>query len=198
MLVERIVAAFTFRREVYAEVERDAAFTTTAWILVAAVALLNQIGSFAGAVSGDLAGGLLNWLIGSIVGTIFAVIGFAVAAFIISAVGRALFNADAPFDEMVRTMGLAYIWNAVGVLGIVAAFSTALSCVVAPVSCIAAILGLVSWLIAVKEALDLEWGQTIVTVVIGWVVQFVISIAAGVVLGLLGLTAGAVGGLLGR
>ena len=62
----------------------------------------------------------------------------------------------------------------------------------------AAILGLASWLIAVKEALDLEWGQTIITVVIGWIVQFVISIAAGVVLGLMGLTAGVAAGFLGQ
>ena len=197
MLVERIIGAFTFRREVYAEVEHDTAFTTTAWILVAAVALLSQIGSLAGSVSGDLAGGLLNWVIGSVVGTIFAVLGFAVAAFVTSAVGRALFNAEVTFEEMVRTMGLAYVWNIVGLLGIVAAFSTALSCVVAPVGCIAPLLGLASTLIAVKEALDLEWGQTVITVVVGWVVQFIIMLAAGFVLGLMGLTAGAAMGLLG-
>jgi hypothetical protein len=198
MLVERIIAAFTFRREVYAEVEHDTAFTTTAWILVAVVALLGQIGSLAGSVSGDLAGGLLNWVIGSVIGTIFAALAFGVAAFVTSAVGRALFKAEVTFDEMVRTMGLAYVWNVVGVIGIVAAFSTTLSCVLAPIGCIAPLLGLASTLIAVKEALDLEWGQTIITVVIGWVVQFVIMLAAGFILGLMGVTAGAALGFLGR
>lgn len=198
MLVERIVAAFTFRREVYAEVEHDTAFTTTAWILVAVVAFLGQIGTNAGSLSGDVAGGLLNWVIGSVVGTIFAVLAFAVAAFITNAVGRALFQAEVTFEELVRTMGLAYVWNIVGVIGIVAAFSTTLSCVLAPIACIAPILGLISTLVAVKEALDLEWGQTIITVVIGWVVQFIIMLAAGVVLGLMGLTAGAALGFLGQ
>ena len=197
MLVERIVAAFTFRREVYAEVEHDTAFTTTAWILVAVVAFFGQIGTNAGSLSGDVAGGLLNWAIASVVGTVFAVLAFAVAAFITSTVGRALFQAEVTFEEMVRTMGLAYVWNIVGVIGIVAAFSTALSCVLAPIACIAPLLGLASTLIAVKEALDLEWGQTIITVVIGWVVQFIIMFAAGVVLGLMGLTAGVALGFLG-
>ena len=197
MLVERIIAAFTFRREVYAEVEHDTAFTPTAWILVAIVAFLGQIGSNAGLVSGDLAGGLLNWVIGSVVGTIFAVLGFAVAAFITNAVGRALFSAEVTFEELVRTMGLAYVWNIVGVIGIVAALSSSLACVLSPIGCIAPILGLVSTLIAVKEALDLEWGPTIITVVIGWVVQFIISLAAGMVLGLMGLTAAGALGLLG-
>ena len=45
MLIERIIGAFTFRKEVYAEVERDTSFTNTAWVLVAVVALLNQLGS---------------------------------------------------------------------------------------------------------------------------------------------------------
>jgi hypothetical protein len=196
MLVDRIVGAFTFRREVYAEVEHDTSFTQTAWILVAVVALLNQIGQFAGNVSGE--GGLVSWLIGSVVGAIFAVGGFALAAFIIDAVGRALFQAEVTFDEVVRTLGLAYVWNIVGVIGIVAAISTALGCVLAPLACIAPLLGLASWLVAVKEALDLDWGPTIITVVIGAVAQFVVMLIAGLVLGLFGVAAaGALGAFSG-
>ena len=47
MLINRIIGAFTFRKGVYAEVEEDTSFTTTAWILVAVVAFLNQLGSAA-------------------------------------------------------------------------------------------------------------------------------------------------------
>jgi hypothetical protein len=197
MLVERIMGAFMFRREVYAEVEHDTSFTTTAWILVAVVSFLSQLGSFAGHVSGDLAGGLVNWIISTVVGTIFAVAGFAVGAFVINAVGRALFNAEVTFEEMVRTTGLAYVWTIVGIIGLVAIFSDALACILAPLGCIVPILGLISTLIAVKEALDLDWGQTIITVVIGWIVQFIIGAAATLVLGLMGITAGAAMGLFG-
>ena len=111
MLTERIIGAFTFRKGVYAEVEQDASFTKTAWILVAVVAFLNQIGSFA---SGDF----LGWVVGAVVGTIFAVIGFAVGALVINWVGRTVFKAEVTFDELVRTLGLAYVWQVVGVLGI--------------------------------------------------------------------------------
>lgn len=194
MLFERIIAALTFRREVYAEVEHDTSFTTTAWILVVVIALLSQIGANAGA----MANGLVNWVIAAVVATIFAILGFAVAAFITNAVGRALFNAEVTFEELVRTMGLAYVWNIVGIIGIVAAFSDALACVLTPIGCIAPLLGLASTLIAVKEALDLEWGQTIITVIVGWVVQFIIMLAAGMLMGLMGLTAGAAMGILGR
>ena len=175
MLVDRIVGAFTFRREVYAEVEQDTTFTTTAWLLVVLVGFLNQLGSRASA-------NLLNWLIGAVVGTILGVIGFAAAAFVINGVGRALFKADATFEELVRTMGLAYVWNVVGVIGALSAFSVTLSCLLAPGFVLAWILLVVSWFVAVKEALDLEWGQTIITVILGAVAWGAIMLVAGLVL----------------
>jgi len=190
MLIERIIGAFTFRKGVYAEVEKDTTFTTTAWILVAVVAFLNQLGSQATSHVG-------NWLLGAVVGTVFAVIGFAVGALVVNWVGRILFNADVTFDELVRTLGLAYVWQVIGVIGVLAAFSEALSCLLAPVMVIAAILMVIAWFVAVKEALDLEWVQTIVTAILGWVALVVIMIVAGAVLGLLGLGAAAVGGALG-
>jgi hypothetical protein len=191
MLTQRIIGAFTFRKEVYAEVEKDTAFTTTAWILVVVVAFLNQIGS-------NASGALVNWLLGAIVGTIFAVLGFAVGALVINWVGRAVFHADVTFQELVRTLGLAYVWNAIGVFGVLAAISETLSCVLAPVMIIAVILMIVAWFIAAKEALDLEWLQTIVTVFLGWLALVVVTLViGGLVLGMLGLGAAAVGGLFG-
>jgi len=190
MLIERIIGAFTFRKEVYAEVEKDTSFSTTAWILVVVVAFLNQLGA-------NARGNLVGWLLGAVVGTIIAVIAFAVGALVINWVGRAVFNADVTFDELVRTLGLAYVWQVVGIIGVVAAFSATLSCVLAPLLFVAWILMMIAWFLATKEALDLEWVQTIVTVVIGWIALIAVSVAAGIVLGLLGLGAGAVGGALG-
>jgi hypothetical protein len=190
MLMDRIVGAFTFRKGVYAEVEKDTAFTTTAWILVAVVAFINQLGSAASR-------NLVEWLVGAVIGTIFAVVGFGVGAFVISLVGRAVFNAEVSFDEMVRTLGLAYVWQIVGVIAILGVISPALGCVTAPAVFVAAILALIAWFVAAKEALDLDWVRTIVTVIIGWLVVAAITVAAGIVLGLLGLGAAGVGGLLG-
>jgi len=189
MLADRIIGAFTFRSGVYAEVEKDTTFTTTAWLLVIVVGFLKQLGSTAQP-------NLIRWLGGAVVGTIVVVIGFAVAAFIVNWVGRTVFNAEVTFDELVRTLGLAYVWNIVGVVGIVGAISPGLACLIAPVGILAWIAGLIAWLVAAKEALDLEWVQTIVTVFLGWVVMAIITIVVGgFVLGLLGLGAAAVGGL---
>lgn len=190
MLTDRIIGAFTFRSGVYKEVEEDTTFTTTAWLLVIVIGFLQQLGSRAQP-------NLIRWLGGAIVGTIFAVIGFAVAAFIVNWVGRTIFKAEVTFDELVRTLGLAYVWNIVGVIGVLAAFSPTLSCLLTPAVVIAGIAGFVAWLVAAKEALDLEWVQTIVTVFLGWVAMAVITmVVAGIILVPLGLGAAVVGGLL--
>ena len=181
MLTDRIIGAFTFRSGVYKEVEEDTTFTATAWLLVIVVGFLDQLGSHAQT-------NLIKWLIASVVGTIFVVIGFAVGAFIANWVGRTVFHADVTFDELVRTLGLAYVWNIVGVLGVVRAFSPALACLALPVGLVALILGFIAWLVAVKEALDLEWVQTIATVILAWIAKVVIyMVVGGIVIGLLGL-----------
>jgi hypothetical protein len=190
MLTQRIIGAFTFRKEVYAEVEKDTSFTTTAWILVAVVAFLNQLGAQAG-------GGIVNWLLGAILGTVLAVAGFAVGVFVINWVARTLFNADVTFEELVRTLGLAYVWQVIGLIGILAVFSDTLACVLAPVLIIAWIAMVIAWFIAAKEALDLEWAQTIITVIVGWVALFIVSLIASAVLGALGWGAAAVGDAVG-
>lgn len=189
MLTDRIIGAFTFRKGVYAEVESDTTFTQTAWIIVAVVAFLNQVGS---AASADL----VSWLIGAAVGTLFAIAGFAVGAYVINLVGRSLFNADVTFDELVRTLGLAYVWNIIGFIGIVVAFAPLLGCLLAPVLIASLIAMIVAWFIATKEALDLEWGPTIGTVIIGFVVMLVVMAIGGVILGALGFGAAALGGAL--
>lgn len=191
MLMDRIIKAFTFKREVYAEVEHDTGFTGTAWALVAVIAFLNQLGSFATA---DSTG---SWLIGTVGGTIVAVIGFALAAYVIAWVGKSMFQADVNFEEMVRTLGLAYVWNIVGVFGVLGAFVPFLTCILTPAICLAAIMGLVSWFIATQEALDLDTGQTAITVIIGWVISFIVTWVGGTILGLLGIAGASILGALG-
>ena len=53
---------------------------------------------------------------------------------------------------------------------------------------------IIAWFIAAKEALDLGWMQTTVTVVLGWLAQFVITtVITGLVLGLFELAVTAIG-----
>lgn len=190
MLTERIIGALTFRRGVYAEVEADKTFTATAWILVLIFALLNQLGSYASQ-------SIFDWLVSAGIGTLTAVAGFAIAAAVISWVGRGSFRAEVTFDELVRTLGLASVWTAVGVLGVIATFSDALSCILGPVIVISWIALVVAWFVAVQEALDLSWGKTIITVIAGFIPWAVFMALTGVVLTMLELTTTGFGNLLG-
>ena len=190
MLVDRIMGAFTFRRGVYAEVEKDTSFTTTAWLLVVVVTFLNQLGSHASP-------NFFNWLISAVLGTATMVIGFALSAAVISWTGRSLFNAEVTFDELVRTLGLASVWNIIGFAGALVGVFPLLACLTAPALILGVVLLVVAWFMAAKEALDLDWGPTLITVILGCVVWVLIWLLTRGALALMGLTARAVGGAIG-
>ena len=190
MLTNRIIGALTFRRGIYAQVEADTTFTATAWILVVIFAVLNQLGSYASR-------SIFDWLVGTVIGVLTAIAGFCIAAAVINWVGRRIFSAEVTSDQLVRTMGLASIWTAVGVLGIIATFSKALSCILGPVIVISWVALVVAWFVAVHEALDLTWGKTILTVMIGFIPWAIIMSLTGVILSLLDLTANGFGSLFG-
>jgi len=190
MLIDRIIGAFTFRRGVYAEVEKDTSFTTTAWLLVVVVTFLNQLGSHAST-------NFFNWLISAVLGTITMVIGFALSVAVISWTGRSLFNAEVTFDELVRTLGLASVWNIIGFAGALVGVFPLLACMTAPVLILGVVLLVVAWFMAAKEALDLDWGQTFITVILGFIVWALIWLLTRGALALMGLTARVVGGAIG-
>jgi len=177
-LQERIIGALTFRTQVYEDVEGDTTFTQTAWIIVAVTSFLNQLGSRAN-------------IIGAIIGTLFAVAGFYAFAWLVGWIGREVFKATVTTEELVRTLGLASIWTALGIFGLL------LGGLGAMIAFIAGLLGLVASFVAAKAALDLEWTQTIITVVIGWLALVVALAIAGTVIGLLGFAAGTAAGIIG-
>lgn len=193
MLMDRIIGAFTFRKGVYADVEKDASFTTTAWIIVAVVAVLNALGGNAELLMDNF----LNFLLGAVGTAIFAMAGFALAAWVVSWIGQGMFGADTNFGEMVRTLGLAYVWNAVGVLGLCGAIFGPLGILVAPLTCIAFLLTLAAWFVALREALDLDMGRTIVVAIAGWIAIFMVFIIGMFLLGALGIVAGTIAGVFG-
>ena len=176
MLINRLVGAFTFRKSVYAEVEHDPSFTTTAWVLLVVATLLNRL---------DALFTSSEWLFAVVVSAILSILGFAVGVLVVNWIGSTLFKANVTFGQGVRTLGLACVWRAIGAFGLVLFFSEALSGVL---DLLIGLATLVSWLIAAKEALDLDWVKTVVTVLLGWLAQFVITTAvSALALGLLEL-----------
>ena len=175
MFFYRIIGALTFRPGIYKEVEKDTSFTSSAWILVTFVSFLNQLGSNASTL-------IVDWIAGTLAGTVFAVLGFAAGALVVSWVGRKFYHAEVTFNEMVRTLGLAYIWTIIGFLGIFVGLHPVLTCMFKPLT-IAAVVALVfAWLIAAREALDLEWLPAIVTILLGLIAMLAIQFGGDVVM----------------
>ncbi len=56
-----------------------------------------------------------------------------------------------------------------------------------PITFLAGLAGLFAWFMAAKEALDLEWPQTIGTVIIGWVAMAIVTAIASGLLAVFGL-----------
>ncbi|MGD8604974.1 MAG: YIP1 family protein [Anaerolineales bacterium] len=179
MLTDRIMAAFMFRREVYAEVENDVTFTQTAWMIVLISSFLGQLGSRTTLIATQ-GGSFIDYLLAVFFGTLGAVLAFAVGAYVIAYLGKSMFNAQVTFDEVVRTAGLASVWGVVGVVGILG-FLPALVCALSPAIFLAWILSIVAMYFALQEALDLESFQTIIVVVIAFVIQFIVSAIIGAI-----------------
>ncbi len=188
MLIERIKGAFTFRKGVYAEVARDKDFTTDAWLIVVVVNFIAALGSSASYLSGSQ--GFVGFVIAVIVSTLLAVLGFALSAFLISWVARAMFKSTASFEELARAMGLANVWRVIGFLGILSAISAALVCVLSPVTILAGLAGLVAYFFSIREATNMDWVGVIVTVVVALIVQLIITAIAGSILAIFGIGAG--------
>jgi hypothetical protein len=186
-MIERIIGAFTFKPGIYSDVKKDAGFNGSAWLIVVITAILNSIGTSAAASHGRF----WIWLVSALVAAVFTVAGFALACFVIAWVGKTVFNTTASFNEIVRPLGLARVWHIVGVLGLLALITPALGCVTGIFSFTAGILGFIAWLIAAREALGLEWPQTIATVVLGMIVVLLVSVISGLVLGAFGLATAA-------
>lgn len=178
MLFDRIIGAITFRKGIYSAAASDATFTSSAWLIVVVVGMLNQIGVHAASISR----GIIRWFIGGIVLGAVAIAVFALSVLVISWLARSMFHSTATFEQVQRALGLAYIWRAIGFIGIVGAVTPLLLCVVAPITAIAGIVGLVADLLAIKDSTAMDWTGTIVTVIVATVLTIGVIAVAGVIL----------------
>lgn len=175
-MLERIIGVFKLDRNVFADIEHDQSALSQAAIVVAIVAALSAVGSLIGALF-QLATGTTEGIGGSILGIVLSFVmvfvNWAIWSGVTFFVGTKLFNGEADFQEMMRVIGFAYAPQMLSII-----------------PCIGPIVGgiwsLIASYIAIKEGLDLDDGQTIATVVVGWLVTMVI----GVILGMLGLAGG--------
>jgi hypothetical protein len=125
---------------------------------VAIVTFLSAVGI--GLAKQSFGSFVVDWVIAILVGWI----GWAVITYL---VGTAIFKGDTNIPAMMRVLGYANAPYLLGLLGFV-------PCVGWLFPVVGGILALVAGVLAVREAMDLDTGNAIVTVVISWVVSIAV------------------------
>jgi len=175
-MIDRMIRVARLDRTVFGEVEQDPTATSQAAIVVAIVAVAQAIGNL----------GTPNVTVGTIIwGFIGAFIGWVIWSYLTYFIGTAVFHADATPQEMLRCLGFAYAPNVLAVFGLI-------PCLGWIAALAGAILALVAGFLAAKEALDLETGPTLITIVLSWLIMFVVIFGIGVVVGGAAVLTGAV------
>lgn len=191
-MINRVVRAARLDVDLYEGVEADTSLTQEALIVVVLVSIAGGIGSF---LAGIFSGSIGSALLGLILSVVLGVISYYIWAYVTYFVGTELFEGTADVGELLRTLGYASGPRVLSIL-------TFIPCLGPLAGLVGAIWALVAGVVAVRQALDFDTTKTILTVVIGWVIVFIVTILVSVVLGAgaagLGVGLNALRGLGGR
>jgi hypothetical protein len=158
-ILQRLIRVVKFDNTVWEEIEHDLNANTEAAVVVVASSLLAAIGA-------GIAGGIGSFFLTLIIGPL---INWLAWSGITMLVGTKLFEGESDFWEMARVIGYANAPRALAIL-------TFIPCVGAIIGLATFALSLYFGFLAVREGLDLPNEKAILTVVIGWVVAFVINL----------------------
>ncbi|MFC2045967.1 YIP1 family protein [Chloroflexota bacterium] len=167
-MVDRIVRAIRLDWTVFREIAEDENAMKEAAIIVVVVSFLSAIGGGIG--SGNF---IVSFLVGWILAILVGWIGWAILTYL---VGTLLFSGKSNIPEMMRVLGYASAPKLLGLFGFI--------------PCVGWILVLAGWLlsliagfIAVREAMDFDTVEAIVTVLISGVIVSFITVVIGLILG---------------
>ena len=146
-LVQRMIGASFLSVDTFEEVEHDETATLQAAGVVAMVAVAQALGGWAGGVTG---------MVGGAVG---AIVGWAVWAGLAYLIGTKLFEGQATWGQVLRTIGFAQAPGLLFVFGILPL--TWMFLWVVPLWM------MVSGFIGLRQALDIGNAKTLLTIVVG-------------------------------
>ncbi len=164
-LLERMVDAARVRIALYEEVEHDRTATSQAAAVVGIVAVASAVG------------GVNHGATGIIGGLIGAYVGWLLWAGVAYLVGDKVLGGTATWGELLRTLGFAQSPGVLFVVGFIPLLGSLTAFV-------AGIWMLVTGFVALRQALDIDNGRTILTVLIGAIPYAILRLMA---LGMLGL-----------
>jgi hypothetical protein len=159
----------------YEEVEADTTATNQALTVVVLGALASGIGAAIGAAmaTGPGANNPGGSLLG---GVISALIGWAVWSYAVYFVGTRFMGGTATYGELLRTLGFSESPLLLLVLSFIPVLGVLLSAVVG-------IWVLVTGFVATRQALDLDNGKTLITIVLAVIALIVVLTVLGIIFG---------------
>ena len=156
-IFDRMKGAAMLDIATYEEVEHDESLTTQAAIVVLIAAIARGVGGFN---SGEN---------GIIVGVVAALFSWLVWAGITYLIGDKLLKGTATWGELLRTLGYAQAPAELFVFGFLPALGGIIGAIVG-------IWLLVTGIVAIRQALDVDTGKAILTAFLGWLVAVAIPV----------------------
>jgi hypothetical protein len=177
LMFKRVMRAALLDKEFYKEAEADPSLNQEALMIVVAVSVISGIGSFlAGLVAGKPGAAFLALIVTSAIG----VGNYYVWAYVTHFIGTNLFDGDADPGELLRVLGYASAPLLLGLLAFI-------PCIGGLIALAGAIWALVAGFIGVREALDLDTTETLITVFLGWLAILIINGIVNRIFGFAGL-----------
>jgi hypothetical protein len=183
-LTDRMMRAARLDVALYNEVEADLNANSQALTVVVITAVASGIGAALGAAIAGRPAGIVGGLIGGIVAEL---LGWLVWSYVMYFVGTRFFQGTASYGELLRTLGFAYSPGVLLILRFIPILGGLITLVVG-------IWRIITGFIAVREALDIDNGKAVATIVIGIVGYIIVLAIVGIVLAAVGLGAAALTG----
>jgi len=171
-MINRIKGALLLDVGTFEEIEHDEKATGQAALVVIIVSILAAIGISIGPVilQPDNSGSS-SLIVNFIVIAVGAIIAWLVWSAVTYIIGAKIFDGEATYGEMLRVTGFGFAPMAFLVL-------SAIPCIGFAIALIVFVWSLGAVFIAVRSGLDLDFGRTLITVIVGWLVY---AIAMGII-----------------
>lgn len=173
-LMNRLMRVIRFDASVYREIAADSNALSQALIVVVASIIISSLGSISSAM--QVGGDVIVMAIFVIAAIIGGLVGFALFSFLAALIAQNLFQGKTSFQEMARTLGFTYIFQTVGVLGLI-------PCLGALIALLGVVATIAAAIIALRESAEFDTTKAAITAVLAGLAVLAINACIGFLLG---------------
>ncbi len=170
-----MIRAARLDKTFFEEVEHDTTYSQDALIVVILVSLLGALGGFISSLGAGFGSAILTFVISAAM----SVGGYYLWVFVAQLVGTRLFKGTGDFGEVQRALGFAYAPQVLNLLKFI--------------PCLGGIIAFAAWIwsmaagyVAIKQSLDQDDTNAILTIVVSGLIVIAITVIVGAIFAALG------------